>query len=164
MVAGNPKRKADVKFLNEMPEEMIFSMIETGKSIANICIELGISKRALDEWIEENDYGAMITRARARAADLLACETIEIADAIEESNPARPVQRIRTRQWLAERWDQKTYGLQKAASVNINIQDLRMAALRHVEVVDDLSTENRARIAHSLVDNSESIDLVAKSS
>jgi len=30
-----------------MPEEMIFSMVESGKSIANICIDLGISKRAL---------------------------------------------------------------------------------------------------------------------
>ena len=122
---------------------MIFSMVESGKSIANICIELGISKRALDDWIEENDYGAMITRARTRAADLLACETIEIADSMADSNPQRDVQRIRTRQWLAERWDQKTYGLQKAAQVNINIQDLRMAALRHTEVLEDLSTENR---------------------
>ena len=138
---GTPKRRKDVAFLNEMPEEMIFSMVESGKSIADICISLGISKRALDDWIEENDHGAMITRARARAADLMACDTIKIADSMADSNPQRDVQRIRTRQWLAERWDQKTYGLQKAQQVNINIQDLRMAALRHVEVVDDLSTE-----------------------
>lgn len=142
-MVGNPKRRQDIAFLNQMPEEMIFSMVESGKSIANICIELGISKRALDDWIEENDHGAMITRARTRAADLLACETVEIADSMSDSNPQRDVQRIRTRQWLAERWDQKTYGLQKAAQVNINIQDLRMAALRHTEVIDDLSTENR---------------------
>ncbi len=142
-MVGNPKRRQDIAFLNQMPEEMIFSMVESGKSIANICIELGISKRALDDWIEENDHGAMITRARTRAADLLACETIEIADSMADSNPQRDVQRIRTRQWLAERWDQKTYGLQKAAQVNINIQDLRMAALRHTEVIEDLSTENR---------------------
>ena len=142
-MVGNPKRRQDIAFLNQMPEEMIFSMVESGKSIANICIELGISKRALDDWIEENDYGAMITRARTRAADLLACETVEIADSMADSNPQRDVQRIRTRQWLAERWDQKTYGLQKAAQVNINIQDLRMAALRHTEVLEDLSTENR---------------------
>ena len=139
-MVGNPKRRQDIAFLNQMPEEMIFSMVESGKSIANICIELGISKRALDDWIEENDHGAMITRARARAADLLACETVEIADGMDVDHAQRDVQRIRTRQWLAERWDQKTYGLQKAASVNINIQDLRMAALRHVEVVDELST------------------------
>ena len=142
-MVGNPKRRQDIAFLNQMPEEMIFSMVESGKSIANICIELGISKRALDDWIEENDHGAMITRARTRAADLLACETVEIADGMDVDHAQRDVQRIRTRQWLAERWDQKTYGLQKAAQVNINIQDLRMAALRHVEVVDELSTENR---------------------
>ena len=123
---------------------MIFSMVESGKSIGDICIELGISKRALDDWIEENDYSAMITRARVRAADLMACDTIKIADSMADSNPQRDVQRIRTRQWLAERWDQKTYGLQKAHQININIQDLRMAALRHVEVIDDLSTENGA--------------------
>lgn len=150
---GTPKRRQDVAFLNQMPEEMIFAMVESGKSIANICIELGISKRALDDWIEENDHGAMITRARTRAADLLACETIEIADGMDVDHAQRDVQRIRTRQWLAERWDQKTYGLQKAAQVNINIQDLRMAALRHTEVIEDLSTENRAQIAHSPVDN-----------
>lgn len=142
-MVGNPKRRQDIAFLNQMPEEMIFSMVESGKSIANICIELGISKRALDDWIEENDHGAMITRARTRAADLLACETVEIADSMDVDHAQRDVQRIRTRQWLAERWDQKTYGLQKAAQVNINIQDLRMAALRHTEVLEDLSTENR---------------------
>ena len=142
-MVGNPKRRQDIAFLNDMPEEMIFSMVESGKSIANICIELGISKRALDDWIEENDHGAMIARARTRAADLMACETVEIADGMDVDHAQRDVQRIRTRQWLAERWDQKTYGLQKAASVNINIQDLRMAALRHTEVIEDLSTENR---------------------
>jgi hypothetical protein len=67
-----------------------------------------------------------------------------IADSMADSNPQRDVQRIRTRQWLAERWDQKTYGLQKAQQININVQDLRMAALRHVEVIDDLSTEKSA--------------------
>ena len=142
-MVGNPKRRQDIAFLNDMPEEMIFSMVESGKSIANICIELGISKRALDDWIEENDHGAMIARARTRAADLLACETVEIADGMDVDHAQRDVQRIRTRQWLAERWDQKTYGLQKAAQININVQDLRMAALRHTEVLEDLSTEKR---------------------
>ena len=143
-MAGTPKRRKDVAFLNEMPEEMIFSMVESGKSIGDICIELGIGKRALDDWIEENDHGAMITRARTRAADLLACDTIKIADSMADSNPQRDVQRIRTRQWLAERWDQKTYGLQKQAQVTINMQDLRIDALRHVEVISDLSTGEEA--------------------
>jgi hypothetical protein len=128
--------------LEDLPDDMIVSMFEVGKSQTQICYELGIGRRALEQWIEDTDP-SIIARARAKAADKLAVETLDIADSMADSNPQRDVQRIRTRQWLAERWDQKTYGLQKAASVNINIQDLRMAALRHVEVVDDLSTENR---------------------
>lgn len=128
--------------LEDLPDDMIVSMFEAGKSQTQICYELGIGRRALEQWIEDTDP-SIIARARAKAADKLAVETLDIADSMADSNPQRDVQRIRTRQWLAERWDQKTYGLQKAASVNINIQDLRMAALRHTEVIEDLSTEKR---------------------
>ena len=139
---GRPKFRQDMALLEDLPDDMIVSMLEVGKSQTQICYELGIGRRALEQWIEDTDP-SIIARARAKAADKLAVETLDIADSMADSNPQRDVQRIRTRQWLAERWDQKTYGLQKAASVNINIQDLRMAALRHVEVVDDLSTEKR---------------------
>jgi hypothetical protein len=129
-----------MELLEELPSDMIVSMFEAGKSQTMICYELGIGRRALEQWIEDADPN-IIARARAKAADKLAVETMTIADSMADTNPQRDVQRIRTRQWLAERWDQKTYGLQKAQQVNINIQDLRMAALRHVEVVDDLSTD-----------------------
>ena len=141
-MAGRPKFREDMALLEDLPDDMIVSMFEAGKSQTQISYERGIGRRALEQWIEDTDP-TIIARARAKAADKLAVETLDIADSMADSNPQRDVQRIRTRQWLAERWDQKTYGLQKAASVNINIQDLRMAALRHVEVVDDLSTENR---------------------
>jgi hypothetical protein len=132
-----------MELLEELPDDMIVSMLEVGKSQTMICYELGIGRRALEQWIEDTDP-TIIARARAKAADKLAVETMTIADGMDVDNPQRDVQRIRTRQWLAERWDQKTYGLQKAQQININIQDLRMAALRHVEVIDDLSTENGA--------------------
>ena len=138
---GTPKKWSDVQVLNKLPEDMVLSMFEVGKSVADICIELGVSKRALDIWIEENDLEPKITRARMCAADLMACETIKIADAIDESNPARPLHRIRTRQWIAERWDRKTYGTQTGPQITLNIQDLRLNALRHAEVVEDLSTD-----------------------
>ena len=139
---GRPKFRQDMALLEDLPDDMIISMLEVGKSQTQICYELGIGRRALEQWIEDTDP-TIIARARAKAADQLAVETLDIADSMADSNPQRDVQRIRTRQWLAERWDQKTYGLQKAAQVNINIQDLRMAALRHTEVLEDLSTENR---------------------
>ena len=142
-MAGRPKFRQDMELLEELPDDMIVSMLEVGKSQTMICYELGIGRRALEQWIEDTDP-TIIARARAKAADKLAVETMTIADSMDVDNPQRDVQRIRTRQWLAERWDQKTYGLQKAQQININIQDLRMAALRHVEVIDDLSTENGA--------------------
>ena len=142
-MAGRPKFRKDMELLEELPDDMIVSMFEAGKSQTMICYELGIGRRALEQWIEDADP-TIIARARAKAADKLAVETMTIADSMADSNPQRDVQRIRTRQWLAERWDQKTYGLQKAQQININVQDLRMAALRHVEVIDDLSTENGA--------------------
>jgi hypothetical protein len=66
---------------------------------------------------------------------------------MDVDNAQRDVQRIRTRQWLAERWDRKTYGTEKASQVNISIQGLRMEALRHVEVVEELSTERMQNIS-----------------
>ena len=140
---GRPKFRRDMELLEELPDDMIVSMFEAGKSQTMISYELGIGRRALEQWIEDTDP-TIIARARAKAADKLAVETMTIADSMADSNPQRDVQRIRTRQWLAERWDQKTYGLQKAQQININVQDLRMAALRHVEVIDDLSTEKGA--------------------
>jgi hypothetical protein len=141
-MAGRPKFRQDMTLLEELPHDMIVSMLEAGKSQTTICYEMGIGRRALEQWLEDTNP-TIIARARAIAADTLAVETMTIADGMEDSTQ-RDVQRIRTRQWLAERWDQKTYGLQKAQQININIQDLRMAALRHVEVIDDLSTENGA--------------------
>ena len=140
---GRPKFKQDMALLEDLPDEMIVSMLEDGKSQTQICFELGIGRRALEQWIDDNDPN-IIARARAKAADKLAVETLSIADGMDIDHAQRDVQRIRTRQWLAERWDQKTYGLQKQAQVTINMQDLRIDALRHVEVISDLSTGKEA--------------------
>lgn len=144
---GNPKVKADLALLEDLDAELVLSMFEEGRSKADICRGLGIGRRALDRWIDENDYHSIITRARVEAASHLACETLTIADSMDVDNAQRDVQRIRTRQWLAERWDRKTYGTDKAQSVNISIQGLRMEALRHVEVVEELSTERMQKIS-----------------
>jgi len=144
---GNPKVKADLALLEDLDAELVLSMFEEGRSKAEICRGLGIGRRALDRWIDENDYHSIITRARVEAASHLACETLAIADGMDVDNAQRDVQRIRTRQWLAERWDRKTYGTDKAQSVNISIQGLRMEALRHVEVVEELSTDRMQKIS-----------------
>ena len=141
-MAGTPKFHSDMKMLSKLPEDMIWAMIEGGKSLTEICIEMGISRKALERWIDENDPdGDKIARARARAADELVTETLSIADRSDPEHAAHTRVRIQARQWVAERWNRKAYGTQNGPQININIQDLRMNALRHVEVVEDLSTE-----------------------
>lgn len=141
-MAGTPKFHSDMKMLSKLPEDMIWSMIEGGKSFTEICIEMGISRKALERWIDENDPdGDKIARARARAADELVTETLSIADRSDPEHAAHTRVRIQARQWVAERWNRKAYGSQSGPQININVQDLRMTALRHVEVVEDLSTE-----------------------
>lgn len=144
---GTPKKRSDLELLEKIGSDAVVSMFEEAKSVADICLSLGIGKRALDYFIDENELSPKIARARARAADVLAVDTIKIADDIEEDHPSRAALRIKTRQWIAERWDQKTYGLQKAQQININVQDLRMTALRHVEVVEDISTEDVPKLS-----------------
>jgi hypothetical protein len=141
-MAGTPKFHSDMKMLSKLPEDMIWAMIEGGKSLTEICIEMGISRKALERWIDENDPdGDKIARARARAADELVTETLSIADRSDPEHAAHTRVRIQARQWVAERWNRKAYGTQSGPQININVQDLRMNALRHVEVVEDLSTE-----------------------
>ena len=65
-MAGRPKLRRDLELLEDLPEDMVFAMFEAGKPISTICYELGIGRRALEKWIEENDRDDMIARVRAR--------------------------------------------------------------------------------------------------
>lgn len=141
-MAGTPKFHSDMKMLAKLPEDMIWSMIEAGKSYTEICLEMGISRKALERWIDDTDPdGDKIARARARAADELVTETLSIADTSDPEHAAHARVRIQARQWVAERWNRKVYGTQSGPQITLNIQDLRLNALRHAEVVDDLSTD-----------------------
>ena len=139
-MAGTKKKRSDLEVLDAIDPELITGMLEVGKSIADVCLALGISKRALDIWVRQTGFQDDILRARVRAADMMACETLTIADSIPDDNPSRPLHRIRTRQWLAERWDPKLYGT-KQTEVSINIGSLRLDALRQIEVSTNLDAD-----------------------
>ena len=64
---------------------------------------------------------------------------------IEEVNKARL--RVQTRQWVAERWNPASYAQNKMPSVQVNLSGMRLDALRRIEVVEDISTENSAKLS-----------------
>jgi hypothetical protein len=94
----------------------------------------------MNVWLSKPENVELVSRARVRAADLMVSDALDIADSasIEEVNLAKL--RIQTRHWTAERWNAPAYAQQKGQQVSINIQGMRMDALRHVEVLEDLST------------------------
>ena len=87
---------------------------------------------------EVND---LASRARAKAADDMVAESILIADetSVEEVQKARL--RVQTRQWVAERWNPTAYAQSKQPTLQVNLSGMRLDALRHIEVVEDVSTD-----------------------
>jgi hypothetical protein len=105
-------------------------------SETRICIQLGVSKRALTTWLDRPEQEGFLSRVRARAADQMVAETIEIADETDISEVNKARLRVQTRQWVAERWNPAAYAQNKMPSVTVNLANLRLDALRHGEVIE----------------------------
>jgi hypothetical protein len=140
-MAGRPKRKSDMAALDSLPREQIVSMLEAGQPIARICYVLGVGRVALEDWLNRSENEGLASRARAKAADDMVAESILIADetSVEEVQKARL--RVQTRQWVAERWNPAAYAQSKVPSVQVNLSGMRLDALRHIKVIEDVSTD-----------------------
>lgn len=140
-MAGQKKKREDLALLETIPKEQIRTLFEAGLSETAICYKLGIGKKALQVWLDSPEQEGFLMHARAKAADHLVAETIEIADQtdIEEVNKARL--RVTTRQWVAERWNPAAYAQNKMPSVQVNLSGMRLDALRHIEVIEEVSTD-----------------------
>ena len=139
-MAGNPKKKQDLILLGQLGQEPIGERLEQGKSLTAICTEFGISKKALNEWLEMPEQAGLLSRARVRASHELVNETLEIADTAtpEQAQVARL--RIEARRWVASKWNASAYADQKNAQVIVNIGDLHLRALKDPPVITIQST------------------------
>lgn len=138
-MAGNPLRNADIarlRFCTPQQASEIWDAINSGLSIRNAAMELGYTYAALSDWLNDPARAELLKRARARAAGVLAEETLGIADnGADTSAPdaARDKLRIQARQWLASKWDRHTYGEVKAESNTLNMQAIFLQSLRNVQ-------------------------------
>jgi hypothetical protein len=103
-VAGRPPIYTD-----ELADT-ICHRIANGESLRGICENEDMPDRAtVMKWtVDLPDFSTKYAQARARQADVLAEETMHIADA--EPDPARARVRVAARQWLAARIAPKKYG------------------------------------------------------
>jgi len=147
-MAGQKKKHADLVLLDQVGSDRVEEMLERGMALSAICIELKISKKALNEWLEAAPRAALLTRARARAADQLAAETLTIADEAEPDQVQKAKLRTDVRRWLAGKWDPAKYGENKGVQVQLNIGDMHLTALKSaradtIDVVSNESTNER---------------------
>jgi hypothetical protein len=131
-MAGKPITRAGVALLKERAEE-VETLLEAGVSHTEVIESLGITRTAWREWKGSEAGAAIVARARASRAELLARETLKIADNVEERNDAVAKARLRidTRKWISGAWDRETYGqAAPATNVQVNLGQLHLEALR----------------------------------
>lgn len=141
-MAGHPQRRIDEQRLaciTPPSASAIWDCIHSGLSIRNTAMELGYTYAALSDWLHDPARRDILNAARARAAGHLVEDTISIADNGADTSapdPARDKLRIQARQWLASRWDRTTYGERSGPSVEVNVANMYLNAMRNVQPVD----------------------------
>lgn len=151
-MAGRPKRTLDLAKLAGDAElcEVVWQRLEEGVAYSRICLETGLCKAALLEWLDRDENAERASRARARAAASLADEALEIAD---ESGDAKL--RIGQRNWIAERFDRARFG-QK-----LDVQHSGSFTHQHLHALQTAAAQRQGKaIAHA---PGQVLDVEAKS-
>ena len=142
-MAGNPLRNADIarlRFCTPQQASEIWDAINSGISIRNTAMELGYTYAALSDWLNHPERVELLKRARARAASVLVDQSLEIADNGADTSapdPARDKLRVQARQWAASRMDRASWGQQSGPSIEVNLSNLYLGAMRNVQPVDN---------------------------
>lgn len=139
---GRPKLQA---FKREIEGEdgggidMVCERIMAGVTIAQVVRDLGVSEGLFYAWLKTDDeYWPMIREARAIAAHKLVDEAMTIADGSKPKDASVTRERVKMRQWLAERYNREAYGQpEKQAPVQVNIGQLYMTAMKRAREIEE---------------------------
>lgn len=140
MVEAAEKRhqaKAEKSVINKLThalggEDAMFALIASGMTVTQLCKQNGVSEDSFWRWIDNApERGAMLTRARAMAADHIAESGIDLIKQAESALEIRKAE-VQTKygQWLAKCWNKETYGDSPLVQVNITAGEAHLNALR----------------------------------
>lgn len=112
-------------------EDAIIEFIASGGTIAALCRILGVGNTTFDRWVERGGETRMASyaRARVRAGQSLAEQTIDIADAATPQEAQVAKLRVDTRRWLASKLSEEFSDKQQPL-VNIDLGSMALDALR----------------------------------
>ena len=136
-IAAAQTRKTEVSLANKAihkfgGEDAVIEFIASGGTISALCKLLGVGNTTFDRWIEKGGETRMAAyaRARVRAGQSLAEQTIDIADAATPQEAQVAKLRVDTRRWLASKQAPDEYGDKQQPLVNIDLGSLALDALR----------------------------------
>lgn len=122
--------------------DYVAEWVESGNTLKELCAHISTTlghevtyARLMATLREQHGAEAADSRlraSRARASHSMAEHALELVDAKADTNVevSRAASRARTRQWLAERWNQAEYGQAKGVSVTVTVGSLHLDALR----------------------------------
>lgn len=135
-IAAAQKKKAEVSIANKAihafgGEDAVIEFIASGGTISALCKVLGIGNTTFDRWVERGGEArqAAYARARVRAGQSLAEQTIDIADEASPQEAQVAKLRVDTRRWLASKLSEE-FGDKQQPLVNIDLGSLALDALR----------------------------------
>ena len=134
-------KKAEISLANKAihkfgGEDDILEFIASGGTISALCKVLGVGNTTFDRWVERGGETrkAAYARARTRAAQSLAEQTIDIADAATIQEVQLAKLRCDRRAWLASKLSEE-FSDKQAPLVNIDLGSMALDALRKRSVV-----------------------------
>ena len=143
-IAATQNRKAELSVANKAihkfgGEDAILEFIASGGTISALCKLLGVGNTTFDRWVEKGGEARMAAyaRARVRAGQSLAEQTIDIADAASPQEAQVAKLRVDTRRWLASKQAPDEYGDKQQPLVNIDLGSMALDALRKRSVTFD---------------------------
>ena len=140
-IAAAQTRKTEVSLANKAihkfgGEDAVIEFIASGGTISALCKVLGVGNTTFDRWVERGgvERQAGYARARTRAAQSLAEQTIDIADAATIQEVQLAKLRCDRRAWLASKLSEE-FSDKQSPLVNIDLGSMALDALRKRTVV-----------------------------
>jgi transposase-like protein len=135
-IAAAQRKKAEVSAANKAihafgGEDAVMEFIASGGTVTALCKVLGIAVTTFDRWIDRGgeERGSAYARARVRAGQSLAEQTIDIADAATIQEVQLAKLRCDRRAWLASKLNED-YSDKQQPLVNIDLGSMALDALR----------------------------------
>ena len=131
-MSGRPILREQLRKLDELGEEKIFSVIEGGMTTRAAIKHFEVGNRTFYKWLDSDEGRRQrYFQARKRWADMIAEEVVDIADGAVDAHDATVRKlRIDARKWVASRVNPDEWGERRDPLLNISLGDQHLTALK----------------------------------